>query len=134
MTEGTQKTALHTTRRTTVLLGAALVLAACGGGERRGALDSMGAVGTDSLRKVADSSVSAGSVALDSMQQQGATPAGGLVAGAERAASATADDPSLAGAAGNMSAENMMAMIALSNRNEIRTSELARTRASDAQV
>ena len=123
-----------TAGRAVTLVGAALALAACGGGERRGAMDSVGAVPTDSLRKTSDSAVAAGDVALDSMKQRGATPAGGLAAGAQRAASATADDPSLAGAAGNMSAENMIAMISLSNRNEIRTSELARTRASNPQV
>jgi putative membrane protein len=117
-----------------MMTGAVLALAACGGGDARGGADSLGIVSTDSLRQVSQGAVAAGSATIDSLQRSGQGAAAGLSTAARGAVAGTADDPSLAGAAGNMSAENMMAMIGISNRNEIRSSELARTRATDPQV
>ena len=113
----------HVTRWTSAaMLGAALTLGACGGGDK------------SQTATTGDSATAAGEVAAGgtagSMGAMGDSAAAG-VAGAAGAAGA------MAGAAGNLgslSEPDIMAMVGVSNAGEIATSEVAVDKATNARV
>ena len=108
----------HVTRWTSVaMLGAALTLGACGGGDKTEAASTTGDSG------MASGEVAAGGTAgsMGAMGDSGAMGAGGARGGA-------------AGNLASLSEPDIMAMVGVSNAGEIATSDVATTKATNASV
>ena len=108
----------HVTRWTSVaMLGAALTLGACGGGDKTEAASTTGDSG------MASGEVAAGGTAgsMGAMGDSGAMGAGGAMGGA-------------AGNLASLSEPDIMAMVGVSNAGEIATSDVATTKATNASV
>ena len=112
----------HVTRWTSaVMLGAALTLGACGGGDKTEAGSTTGDSGTAAGEVAAGGTAGSMGAMGDSGAMAGAGGAGGAAAGA-------------AGNLASLSEPDIMAMVGVSNAGEIATSDVATTKATNASV